>query len=51
MIRYSKSVVNGEIVACEKHISSTLLNDLKRVGTPEFPYVLKKKKLNDFYFG
>ncbi|MEC0405736.1 terminase large subunit [Bacillus velezensis] len=52
MIRYSKSVVNGEIVACEKHIwaCQRFLNDLKRVGTPEFPYVFEEEKAKRFLF-
>jgi phage terminase large subunit-like protein len=41
LIQYSTQIVNGDIVACQKHKWACLrfLNDLKREGTKKFPYV------------
>lgn len=45
LINYSEDVLNGDIVACEKHKWACLrfLNDLDREGTEEFPYVFDEE--------
>ncbi|TWK49908.1 hypothetical protein CHCC20347_4534 [Bacillus paralicheniformis] len=52
MIDYSRDVVSGEIVACQKHIwaCERFLNDIKREGTREFPYVFDDEKARRFLF-
>lgn len=41
LIQYSKDIVEGRIIACEKHklACQRFLNDVAREGTEEFPYV------------
>ncbi|MBU8583569.1 terminase large subunit [Bacillus paralicheniformis] len=52
MIDYSRDVVSGEIVACQKHIwaCERFLKDIKREGTREFPYVFDDEKARRFLF-
>lgn len=53
MIDYSNDVLQGEIVACQKHIwaCQRFLNDVEREGTEEFPYVFDEEKARRFLFG
>lgn len=46
LIEYSEDVLNGDIVACEKHKWACLrfLNDIEREGTEEFPYIFEESK-------
>jgi phage terminase large subunit-like protein len=43
LIEYSEQVINGDIVACQKHkwACQRFLFDLEREGTGEFPYIFK----------
>jgi len=52
MIDYSNDVLQGEIVACQKHIwaCQRFLNDVEREGTEEFPYVFDEEKARRFLF-
>ncbi|MCY8915646.1 terminase large subunit [Bacillus atrophaeus] len=52
LIDYSRDVISGEIVACEKHIwaCQRFLNDIKREGTREFPYVFDDEKARRFLY-
>ncbi|MEC0534301.1 terminase large subunit [Bacillus spizizenii] len=52
LIDYSREVISGEIVACEKHIWSCerFLNDVSREGTREFPYVFDDEKARRFLY-
>jgi phage terminase large subunit-like protein len=46
LIDYSHDVINGEIVACQKHkwACERFLRDIEREGTEEFPYVFNEEK-------
>ncbi|WP_427340640.1 terminase large subunit [Caloranaerobacter sp. DY30410] len=46
LIKYSKDVISGKVVACQKHKWACMrfLNDLERQGTEEFPYLFDEKK-------
>lgn len=46
LINYSKKILNGDIVACEKHKWSCqrFLNDIENEGTDEFPYVFDEER-------
>jgi phage terminase large subunit-like protein len=46
LIDYSHDVLNGEIVACQKHkwACERFLRDVEREGTEEFPYVFNEEK-------
>jgi phage terminase large subunit-like protein len=50
LIEYSHDVLNGDIVACEKHKWACLrfLNDIEREGTEGFPYVFNEEKALHF---
>jgi phage terminase large subunit-like protein len=50
LIKYSEDVLNGDIVACEKHKWACLrfLNDLDREGTDEFPYIFNENLAERF---
>jgi phage terminase large subunit-like protein len=50
MIDYCHDVLNGEVVACEKHqwACQRFLNDIEREGTQEFPYVFNEDKVYHF---
>lgn len=50
LTEYSQNVLNGDVVACEKHKWACLrfLNDLEREGTDEFPYVFNEDKALHF---
>lgn len=41
LIEYSNDVLNGKVTACQKHKWACLrfLNDIKKEGTEEFPYI------------
>lgn len=41
LIKYSEDVINGDLVACQKHkwACQRFLNDLEIEGTDEFPYI------------
>ncbi len=46
LIDYSERVLEGEIIACQKHkwACQRFLRDVKRQGTEEFPYIFNEKK-------
>jgi phage terminase large subunit-like protein len=46
LIEYSNDVINGEIVACQKHkwACHRFLRDIEREGTDEFPYIFDEEK-------
>ncbi len=46
LIEYSEQVINGDIVACQKHKWSCqrFLFDLEREGTEEFPYIFDDER-------
>ncbi|MDP1497143.1 terminase large subunit [Bacillus velezensis] len=52
LIDYSRDVISGEIVACEKHVwaCQRFLNDISREGTREFPYVFDDEKARRFLY-
>lgn len=46
LIKYSEDVLNGDVVACQKHkwACHRFLNDLKRQSTDEFPYIFDEER-------
>jgi len=46
LVDYSKDVLNGEIIACQKHkwACQRFLRDVERAGTEDFPYVFDEEK-------
>lgn len=46
LIEYSHDVINGEIIACQKHkwACGRFLRDIEREGTEQFPYVFNEEK-------
>lgn len=46
LIKYSNDVLNGDVVACQKHkwACRRFLNDLKKAGTEKFPYIFDEKR-------
>ncbi|OTW84232.1 terminase [Bacillus thuringiensis serovar cameroun] len=46
MLDYCDDVLNGEVVACEKHKQSCkrFLRDIEREGSEDFPYVFNEEK-------
>ncbi|MFZ7756026.1 terminase large subunit [Bacillus thuringiensis] len=46
MLDYCDDVLNGEVVACQKHKQACkrLLRDIEREGSEDFPYVFKEEK-------
>lgn len=50
LIDYSHDVLNGDVIACQKHQWACLrfLNDVEREGTPEFPYIFDDEKALHF---
>lgn len=44
--RYAKSCINGEIPSGQKHkwACERFLNDLNRVGDPDFPYIWDEER-------
>ena len=50
LVQYSKDVLNGDIVACQKHKWACLrfLNDLEKQGTDEFPYIFDEERAERF---
>lgn len=51
LIKYSKDVLEGQIIACEKHkwACKRFLNDLEKEGTEMFPYFFDEEKANRFF--
>jgi len=51
LIDYSHDVLNGEVVACQKHKWACLrfLRDIEREGTGQFPYVFDEDKAVRFF--
>lgn len=50
LIQYSRDVLNGKIMACQKHrwACERFLRDIAREGTEEFPYIFVEEKANRF---
>lgn len=50
LIKYSADVINGDVVACEKHkwACRRFLNDLERQGNDDFPYVFDENLAGRF---
>jgi phage terminase large subunit-like protein len=50
LIGYSKLVLDGHVVACQKHIWACMrfLKDIERENTPEFPYVFDEDSAMHF---
>lgn len=50
LIDYSNDVLNGEIIACEKHKQACkrFIYDIDREGTEKFPYVFNEEKALKF---
>lgn len=50
LARYSRDVLSGKIIACQKHkwACERFLRDLEREGTDEFPYLFVEEKANRF---
>lgn len=46
LIEYSNQLLNGDVVACEKHkwACRRFLNDLEREGTDDFPYIFDEER-------
>lgn len=46
LIEYSEKVLNGDIVACQKHkwACHRFLFDIEREGTEEFPFIFEKER-------
>src|SRR5690625_6796893 len=51
LIKYSEKILNGDIVACEKHkwACRRFLNDLEKEGSKEFPYVFDEVRAERFF--
>lgn len=51
MIHYCHDVINGKVVACQKHIwaCERFLSDVENEGTEEFPYLFDDKKAMRFF--
>ncbi|MEC1650102.1 terminase large subunit [Bacillus vallismortis] len=52
LIDYSRDVISGEIVACEKHIwaCQRFLEDIKKEATGNFPYYFDDEKARRFLY-
>lgn len=50
LMQYSEDVVNGKIVACQKHkwACERFLKDIEREGTDEFPFIFDEAKAERF---
>lgn len=50
LMQYSRDIVAGNIVACQKHkwACQRFLSDIKRQGKPDFPYVFDEAKALKF---
>lgn len=50
LIQYSRDVLGGKIMACQKHkwACERFLRDVAREGTEEFPYIFVEEKANRF---
>src|SRR5690625_3595172 len=46
LIEYSEEVINDDVIACEKHkwACHRFLNDIKREGTDNFPYIFDEER-------
>ncbi|GED53529.1 terminase large subunit [Brevibacillus borstelensis] len=51
LIHYCHDVINGEIIACQKHkwACERFLRDIERAGTDAFPYVFDEDKALRFF--
>lgn len=51
MIHYCHDVINGEVIACQKHkwACSRFLKDVEREGTEDFPYIFDDDKALRFF--
>lgn len=51
LIHYSEDVLNGVIVACQKHkwACQRFLYDIEREGTEEFPYIFDEERAERFF--
>lgn len=52
LIDYSRDVISGEVVACEKHIwaCQRFLEDIKKEATENFPYYFDDEKARRFLY-
>lgn len=52
LIDYSRDVISGEIVACEKHVwaCQRFLEDIKKEATENFPYYFDDEKARRFLY-
>jgi len=50
LINYSEQVINGQIIACQKHkwACQRFLRDLEHEGTEEFPFLFEEAKAKRF---
>ena len=50
LIKYSEDVISGEMISCQKHkwACQRFLNDLKKQGTKDFPWIFDEYKAVDF---
>src|SRR5690625_1147262 len=50
LINYSEEILNGDIVACEKHkwACQRFLNDLEKENTDDFPYIFDEERAQRF---
>lgn len=50
LIKYSKEVLNGDILACQKHkwACRRFLHDLKNEGTEKFPFIFDEERAERF---
>jgi phage terminase large subunit-like protein len=50
LIDYSVDVLNGDVISCVKHKQACqrFLNDIKREGTKEFPYIFSEERAQHF---
>ncbi|WP_339194597.1 terminase TerL endonuclease subunit [Paenibacillus sp. FSL P4-0176] len=51
LIDYSRDVIDGHVVACQKHIWACMrfIKDIGRENTPDFPYVFDEDKAMRFF--
>lgn len=51
LIQYSEDILNGDIVACQKHkwACQRFLYDLEREGTEDFPYIFEEERAERFF--
>ncbi|MBS4191753.1 terminase large subunit [Bacillus sp. FJAT-49705] len=51
MVQYCHAVINGEVIACQKHIWACMrfLRDVEKEGTEDFPYIFDEEKAMRFF--